>query len=79
MRGAVVDEHAARQVLAAVLLQAVRDAQEDDPVVAARARRWLWEEGAAWAEMIDIDGEAVRDWLRRLPALPHEEFLLELV
>ena len=65
----MTDEYTARQILAAILLQAVRDATADTPRVAARARRWLDEEGAAWAEMIDIPADAVRAWLRRLDDL----------
>ncbi len=66
-----------RRLLAALLLQAVRDAQEaNDPALAAPARRWLASEGAAWAMWLDIPPERVQRWVAGLPALPYEQMTL---
>jgi len=64
---------------AALVLRAVLDSLEDgDPDLAAPARRWLAGDGAGWAEMLDIPGERVTDWLDDLPALPWEQLALPL-
>jgi hypothetical protein len=56
-----------------MLLQAVRDAQGADPVLAAEARRWLRGEGIHWAEALNIVPDRVHAWLAQLPALPYEQ------
>ncbi len=66
----------ARKLVVAVLLTAVKDAQADDPVLAAEARRWLVSEGVHWAEMLDISPEQVVGWVGRLPDLPYEQLRL---
>lgn len=66
----------ARNLVVAVLLTAVKDAQADDPVLAAEARRWLASEGVHWAEMLDISPERVKGWVGRLPVLPYEQLRL---
>jgi hypothetical protein len=65
-----------RRLAAAMLMRAVRDAQDEDPALAGPARRWLAEDGAAWAQMLDLSPERVSGWLNRLPALPWEQLML---
>ena len=65
-----------RRLVAAILVRAARDAQTDDPDLAAPARRWLARSGAAWAEMLDIPPERVTAWVGQLPALSYEQLAL---
>lgn len=67
---------AERQVVVALLLQAIKDAESDNPAVAAEARRWLSGGGRMWAEMLDISADRVRSWVDRLDALPYEQLPL---
>lgn len=62
-----------RRVLAALLLTAARDAKADDPLVAGPARRWLADEGAGLAEMLDIPPGRVTAFLEGLEPLPWEQ------
>ncbi|RLC86469.1 MAG: hypothetical protein DRI79_09980 [Chloroflexi bacterium] len=65
-----------RRLVAAILVRAARDAQADDPDLAAPARRWLAGSGAAWAEMLDIPPERVTAWVGQLPTLFYEQLAL---
>jgi len=65
-----------RRLLAAILLRAARDAACEDPETAAPARRWLWDAGAHWAELLDIPSERVWRWVTDLPDLPYEQMTL---
>lgn len=66
-----------RRLAAAIVLQAVRDAQEDgDPDLAAPARRWLACAGVDLAEVLDIPPERIEAWLRKLPSLTYEQLPL---
>jgi hypothetical protein len=65
-----------RRLAAAMLVRAVRDAQDEDPALAGPARRWLAKEGVAWAQMLDLSPEHMSGWLSRLPALPWEQLML---
>lgn len=66
-----------RRLVAAIVLQAVRDAlEEGDPDLAAPARRWLADGGADLAEALDIHPERVEAWVSRLPALAWEQLPL---
>jgi hypothetical protein len=66
-----------RRLAAAVLLQGARDAAEnDDPGLAAPARRWLADDGMVLAELLDIPLERVAGWLERQPTLDHEQLPL---
>lgn len=67
-----------RRLAAAVLARAALDALDDDPALAAPARRWLAAEGAAWAEWLGLPPERVTGWLVGLPALPWEQLALAL-
>ena len=65
-----------QRLLAAVILRAVRDAQGDDPILAAEARRWLEATGSDLADLLDISPERVTAWVGQLPALPYEQLPL---
>lgn len=65
-----------RRLAAAILARAALDALDDDPILAAPARRWLAAEGAPWAEQLDIPPERVMTWMGQLPALPWEQLTL---
>jgi len=65
-----------RRLVAAILARAARDAQADDPDLAAPARRWLARSGAAWAEMLDIPPERVAAWVSDLEPLPYHQLAL---
>ncbi|RLC85483.1 MAG: hypothetical protein DRI79_11340 [Chloroflexi bacterium] len=65
-----------RRLVAAILVRAARDAQTDDPDLAAPARRWLARSGAAWAEMLDIPPERVTAWVGKQPALSYAQLAL---
>lgn len=66
-----------RQLLAAIILRAVADAQSDsDPDLASQARRWLARDGADLAELLDIAPERVTGWVEELTPLPHEQLSL---
>jgi hypothetical protein len=65
-----------RQIAVKMLLQAVRDAQGDDPVRAAEARRWLQSAGADLAGRLGIPPDRVTSWTSQLPALPYEQLSL---
>lgn len=65
-----------RRLAAAVVLQAVRDAQAADPALAAPARRWLAHNSTDLADVLDIPHERVRTWVQRLPSLAYEQLLL---
>ncbi len=63
-----------RRLAAALLLRAMKDAQADDPELAAEARRWLIGQGVFWFELaLDIRRERLARWLDQLPTLPHEQ------
>ena len=55
----------ARRLVVAMLLRAVRDAQGDS-LLAAPARRWLADEGAAWAEWLGLDPGKLGNFLTNL-------------
>jgi len=55
------DAGAARRLLAAILLRAVKDAQHND----AAALAWLATDGAEWAGDLDIAPDRVRRWAAR--------------
>jgi hypothetical protein len=65
-----------RQLMAAVLLLAVRDAQQTDPHIAAPARRWLANQGGELAELLEIDPSCVVSWLVHLDPLPWQQLPL---
>ncbi len=66
-----------RRLAAALLLRAVKDAQSDDPVLAAEARRWLVNQGTFWAELaLNIPQERLAGWMERLSVLPYEQLTM---
>jgi hypothetical protein len=67
-----------RRFLAAILAQAVVDAQSTDPGVAAPARRWLASTGAEMVQWLDISPSRVAAWVVDLPPLPWEQLVLPL-
>jgi len=70
-------EAAWRRLAAAVLLRAALDAlDDDDPALAAPARRWLSGDGAQCAEELDISEERVAAWLADLVTLPWSQLTL---
>ena len=72
MGGIMIDPD--RRLAAALLLRAVKDAQADDPELAAEARRWLSRQGVLLVELaLDIHRERLARWVDRLPALSHEQ------
>ena len=72
MGGIMIDPD--RRLAAALLLRAVKDAQADDPELAAEARRWLSSQGVLLVELaLDIHRERLARWVDRLPALSHEQ------
>ena len=64
-----------RNLLAAVILGAVKDAQSKDQTRAYHTRRWL-RENADWAECLDMRAECIIDWVDGLPPLPQMAFEL---
>ena len=58
-----------RDLLAAVLLQAITEARGTDPIKAGKARDWLVGTGVELAEHLNIDRSAFSDWLANLPPL----------
>jgi hypothetical protein len=56
-----------RRLLAAILAQAVIDAQSTDPAVAAPARRWLASTGIEMVQWLDISLGRVTTWVSDLP------------
>ena len=58
-----------KRAVAALLIQAARDAQSKDPALAGPARRWLEEGADGWAEELDIHPDRVEAWLGDLPPL----------
>ncbi len=63
-----------RRLAAALLLRAMKDAQADDPELAAEARRWLIGQGVFWVELaLNIRQERLARWVDQLPTLPHEQ------
>jgi hypothetical protein len=68
-----------RRFLAAILFRAVVDAQADeDPDLAAQARRWLARDGADLAELLDISPERVTGWVGKLTPLPYEQLTFDV-
>jgi hypothetical protein len=67
---------AERRIAVVMLLQAVRDAQGDDPKAAADARHWLRTAGVDLADLLGIPPEWVIAWVRRLDVLPYEQLRL---
>jgi hypothetical protein len=65
--------YAARRLLAALLLSAMRDATADNPRLALPARRWLVGEGAAMAGMLGLAPSKVTAWVDSLEALAWEQ------
>ena len=57
-----------------MLLQAVLDAlDDDDPTLAAPARRWLPSAGVEWVEAMDMPAERVANFLTGLEPLDWEQ------
>ena len=75
---AIATEANWRRFLAAILAQAVVDAQSTDPSVAAPARRWLASAGAEMVQWLDISPSRVAAWVVDLPALPWEQLVLPM-
>ena len=68
-----------RQLLAAIILRAVADAQSDsDPDLASQARRWLTSAGADLADLLDIAPERVTGWVEELTPLPYEQLAFDI-
>jgi hypothetical protein len=67
-----------RRFLAAILAQAVVDAQSTDPAVAAPARRWLSGTGTEMVQWLDISPGRVAAWVVDLPPLAWEQLVLPL-
>ena len=67
-----------RRLLAAILAQAVVDAQSSDPAVAAPARRWLADTGAEMILYLDISPHQVANWVVDLPPLPWQQLALPM-
>ena len=61
-----------RRLLAAVIVQAAKDAKGKGcgPRQAEAARDWLANDGALWAADLDISPERVRRWAARPGELP---------
>jgi hypothetical protein len=67
-----------RRLLAAILAQAVIDAQSADPALAAPARRWLASTGIEMVQWLDISPHKVTKWMVDLPTLAWEQLVLPL-
>jgi hypothetical protein len=67
-----------RRLLAAILAQAVIDAQSADPALAAPARRWLAGTGIEMFQWLDISPGRVTTWVSDLPALAWEQLMLPM-
>jgi hypothetical protein len=67
-----------RRLLAAILAQAVVDAQSADPALAAPARRWLASTGTEMVQWLDISPHKVTTWVVDLPALAWEQLVLPM-
>jgi len=65
-----------RRLAAAMLLQAARDVEAEDPDLAAEARRWLAGEGVDLVEALGVPVGRVETWLQGLPGLPWEQLPL---
>lgn len=59
-----------RNLLAAILSQALKDSQKPDPSCAAEAQIWIAETGIFVARYLGFSQEAVQPWLTTLPAFP---------
>jgi len=72
-----------RNLLAAILLQAAKDARAGNLMLAAAARHWLAGDGAALAsDFIDIPESRLMAWVHGLNPLPWERvcyFLFDVV
>ena len=64
-----------KNLLAAVILGGVKDAQSEDQSRAYHTRQWL-RENADWAEYLDMRAECIIDWVNGLPPLPQMAFEL---
>jgi hypothetical protein len=67
-----------RRLLAAILAQAVIDAQSTDPAVAAPARRWLASMGIEMVQWLGISPHKVIKWMVDLPALAWKQLVLPM-
>jgi hypothetical protein len=75
---AIATESNWRRLLAAILTQAVIDAQSADPALAAPARRWLASTGIEMVQWLDISPGRVATWVSDLPALAWEQLALPM-
>jgi hypothetical protein len=83
IKAAPADSPVWRNLLAGIILQAMKDAGNGNPYLAARARHWLAGTGAGLAEdWLDVPEERLMTWMRDLDPLPWEKiayFLLDVV
>lgn len=72
-----------RNLLAGILLQAMKDAKRGDPYLVAQARHWLADRGAALADdWLDIPEDKLAAWVYALDPIPWERvcyFLFDVV
>lgn len=75
MKEQTIFEGAERNLLAAMLSQAVKDSQNPDPFCAAEAQHWITDTGVWIAQYLGFLQGAVWSWLSTLPTSPTKPML----